>query len=504
MRWAGHLSRRFGILCGACLALVGARAVAVAAPASNGIEHVSVGDAAGSGETLVSTLHPLLPRDVSLLWLAPTDENQGARSAGALTRFASGVRLYRQGEYGDALAPLSSRASLAEPVRDYAAYYAALAHLKFGRLEDARRGFAAITATTVTGYLSEAAALGEAEAAEAARDHAAARRIYERLLARSPLAPDQVWLRLGRASLVAGDRPRAVEAFRHVRQQYPLSSLYSEAASELSKLQALEALTPDNARYREELARADLLFGARRYAEARAAYERLRPYAAGSEHERLLVRRAACEYFDRQYAAARSTLVPYLHAGSHQTEARFYDLMAARAVGADADFVRLARAFVSRSGDTPSAEEVLDTLATHYIRQNQDDDADTAFRTLLDTFPTRRFAERASWKVGWRAYRAGRAAEAAQVFERAATTFVQSDYRPAYLYWAAFPETQNYVKKILGAADNYRRIYGSGVSPLSDPNRAIPTLASRRSGSVRAPQQAPASTRRPAGRSGTK
>ena len=67
-----------------------------------------------------------------------------------------------------------------------------------------------------------------------------------------------------------------------------------------------------------------------------------------------------------------------------------------------------------------------------------------------------------------------------------------------------FPETQNYVKKIIGAADNYRRISGSAVSPASDPNRAIPTLASRRSGSVRAPQQAPAPTRRPAGRPGTK
>ena len=44
MRWAGHLSRRFGILCGAWVALVGATAVAIAAPAPNAIEHVSVGD----------------------------------------------------------------------------------------------------------------------------------------------------------------------------------------------------------------------------------------------------------------------------------------------------------------------------------------------------------------------------------------------------------------------------------------------------------------------------
>jgi soluble lytic murein transglycosylase len=30
-----------------------------------------------------------------------------------------------------------------------------------------------------------------------------------------------------------------------------------------------------------------------------------------------------------------------------------------------------------------------------------------------------------------------------------------------------FPETQNYVKRILGTAEDYRRLYGSGGSPAS-------------------------------------
>jgi soluble lytic murein transglycosylase len=54
-----------------------------------------------------------------------------------------------------------------------------------------------------------------------------------------------------------------------------------------------------------------------------------------------------------------------------------------------------------------------------------------------------------------------------------------------------FPETQNYVKKILGAAANYRRIYRADATPPSDPNRAIPSLASRRSTSAKAPLRAP-------------
>jgi soluble lytic murein transglycosylase len=50
-----------------------------------------------------------------------------------------------------------------------------------------------------------------------------------------------------------------------------------------------------------------------------------------------------------------------------------------------------------------------------------------------------------------------------------------------------FPETQNYVKKILGVAENYRRVYGAASGTPSDPDRAIPSLASRRSSSIQPP-----------------
>lgn len=48
-----------------------------------------------------------------------------------------------------------------------------------------------------------------------------------------------------------------------------------------------------------------------------------------------------------------------------------------------------------------------------------------------------------------------------------------------------FPETQNDVKKTLGAAENYRRIHRDGVVLPLDPDRAIPTLASRRPAAAR-------------------
>ena len=50
-----------------------------------------------------------------------------------------------------------------------------------------------------------------------------------------------------------------------------------------------------------------------------------------------------------------------------------------------------------------------------------------------------------------------------------------------------FPETQDYVRKILGTAENYRRIYGGESRLPSDPDRAVPSLAARRAPASVAP-----------------
>ncbi|MBI2833475.1 MAG: lytic transglycosylase domain-containing protein, partial [Acidobacteria bacterium] len=385
---------------------------------------------------LTPTAHPKVAYEPSLLWLAPVGKGRPPANS-ALGRLASGIELYQRGRYLDALPLVLARSSFAKPAAHYAAYYAALAQLRLGRVDAARRQLAAVTAGQPIGYLSEAVTLAEAEAAETAGDYAGAQRVYERLLDRAPMAPDYVWFRLGKTSLAAGNRTRAIEAFHHVYKEFPLSQFTSDVTSELSGLQALEPLAPGNARYQWELKRAELLLEAKRYDEARAAFERLRVYATGAERDRLEVRRAVCDYFTRRYAAARAAMRAYREKGAHQAEARFFDLIAARALGRHAEFEGLAREFLNVFGGSLWAEETLNTLGTHYIQANRDDDADLVFRRLLTAFPAGRFAERAAWKVGWRAYRFGSKAEATEVFEAAATTFTRSDYRPAYVYWAA-------------------------------------------------------------------
>jgi soluble lytic murein transglycosylase len=387
--------------------------------------------------TLVPTSHPPIPSEPSLLWLAPT-RNDRVSLTPATTRFASGIDLYQKGKYADALRLLSSRSSLPRPAADYASYYTAQTQLKLGRPDVARREFAALSARTPVGYLWEAALIGEAEAAAAAGDHASARRLYERLLTRTPMAPDDAWFRSGRAAQAAGNVAGAIAAFTHLYEQFPLSRYTPDAMSALSALQGLDPLAVGNARYRFEFQRAALLFNAKRYEEARVAFERLRPYASGVDRERADVRMAVCYYFARQYTKTRTILRPYRdRAAAFEAEARFFDLMSARALGYYDEFERLADEFLAKFPGTMWAAQALDTLGTHYIQRDRAEDADIAFRRVLVDFPGGRYAERAAWKVGWRAYRLGNIVETVEIFERAATRFPRSDYRPAYLYWAA-------------------------------------------------------------------
>jgi soluble lytic murein transglycosylase len=128
--------------------------------------------------------------------------------------------------------------------------------------------------------------------------------------------------------------------------------------------------------------------------------------------------------------------VPYLDGSKREAEARFFHLTATRALGERDAYVRLARGLVDDYPDNEWAAETLNNLASHYITIDEDAGADPVFRELMRRFPAHRHAERAAWKTGWTSYRAGRFADAAEIFERAAAAFPRADNRPAWLYWS--------------------------------------------------------------------
>src|SRR5207342_2295676 len=137
---------------------------------------------------------------------------------------------------------------------------------------------------------------------------------------------------------------------------------------------------PGTNRYKLELGRAERLFGARRYTQARVAFDGLRQAAEGDDRELVQLRLAECDYFQKRVRAARDAVRPFTEKASRQGEALFFYAVAARDLGDHAEYLNVVRRLVDQFPTQSWAEEALNNLATFYILQSDDESADRAFR----------------------------------------------------------------------------------------------------------------------------
>lgn len=393
--------------------------------------------ASAAGAELRATTHPSVPVDPDRFWLVPPSTWQPgtATARAAALDLGRAAVLIAADKPTQALALIKSAVLAATPLRAYAAYLKGVAELKAKRIDEARRTFAALRADEPSSALLERVLLREADAAEAAGDDVGAMARYDQLASAHVVEADQVLLRLARAAARQGDRKRATLAWQRLYYEYSATEAGATAAQEL-KTVIVDPLTPGSPRFEAELARGERLFTARRYALARDGFEPLLPHAAGDVRELASLRIAECDYFLRRFRSAADRTQTLLESASRRTEALYFHLVAVRGLGESERFVALVRRLVRRDPDSPWAEEALNSLASHYLILNEDEQADAVFRELIELFPGGRHAERAGWKAGWWAYKHGRPAETADVFERSAATFPRSDYRPSWLYWA--------------------------------------------------------------------
>jgi soluble lytic murein transglycosylase len=240
----------------------------------------------------------------------------------------------------------------------------------------------------------------------------------------------------GRAARATGNTDKATEAYSRLVYEFPFSDLASIAGGELENL-PIAPIAPGSNRFKLELGRAERLFGAKRYAQARPVFAALRQAARDDDREVVQLRLAECDYFLKRARNARDGVKPYLDQGARQGEALFFYAIATRELGGHEEYIRVVRRIVDEFPTQSWAEEALNNLATHYILQGDDDSAEKTFREMYEKYPTGHYAERAAWKIGWWAYRNGNFAETIRVFEGAAANFPRSDYRPPWLYWSA-------------------------------------------------------------------
>jgi len=381
---------------------------------------------------LVPTVHPAIPSNPSDLWLVPAETERATRSVAVFEPLTTGLKRFQDGNYQAALAFLSSPALAKTGLADYAAYYKGLTQLRLGQVAEARKTLGDVIDRKAPGYVSVAAGLAAGEAAELAGDYGAAVNTYERLAEQKGAVNEELLSRFGRAALAAGDRSKAAQAFLRVYYEFPLSDAATAAGTQLASLQ--DQITRPN--YKGDLARAQALFGAKRFSDARAAFQSLQGSAEGDDKELVTLRLAECDFYMKRYPAARDGVQPYVDTASRKAEARFFYLSSLRELGDGDRYVSLTNALVTDFPDSSWSEEALNNLGTYLIVQDEDDLAAKAFKDLYEKFPAGPRAERAAWKYGWYAYMSGDYAETVRVFESAAAGFPRSDYRPSFLYWA--------------------------------------------------------------------
>ena len=381
---------------------------------------------------LTTTNHPALSRDANALWLVPS-EKERLRLAQTHDQLADAVDKFVAADYAGAL-PLATRAAgVAGPLQEYARLYQGLSQLRLGRIEEGRRTLDALREGKSQGYLTVAAGLASGEAAETASDFTTAVTIYDTLASDRAAFDEEILMRLGRAALAAGDRKKAAAAYQRVFYELPLSDSASLSAERLQPLQ--DQIVRSG--YKADFNRANILYGARRYTDARAAFQAVVPETSGDDREVADLRIAESDFYLRRYQAACDGLKPYLESASRKAEARFFYLSALRELGRDEEYIALTKALVADFPDSTWSEEALNNLGTFYILENEDESAAQTFTELFKKFPNGTRSERAAWKAGWWSYKNGDYANTIRVFEDAASAFPRSDYRPSFLYWAA-------------------------------------------------------------------
>lgn len=402
---------------------------------------------------LTATIHPPISRDASALWLAPTAADLRLATSKSFGTLKAAVEAFKDGRAAESLKLLTplidgSRQPVS-PLDAYVTYYAALADIALKDFDRAQRRLKDLREEPLQGYLAEAAALAEAEAAEAQSDYDVAAKIYEKLSHEKTSNPDEIWMRWARAATAAGDRAQAVEAYTRIYYEFPFSDLAADARAQLDRLDALEPLAPENARYRSDLARAERLFAARRYADAQSAFEGLKRYAIGDDRDLVALRLAECDFFRGRHRHARQALREFIDDGPHQdtparvlrrgprqAEALYFYARTLGKLKLTGDYVKTTRTLIDRFPDSSWTEDALEDLAANYIKEGGVAAADGTLRELYAKFPGGRYAARAAWRIGWRAYRSGRYADTAHYFDTTARQFPRSDYRPAFLYWS--------------------------------------------------------------------
>ena len=196
----------------------------------------------GAAVQLTATRHAPLPSDVSQYWFVQDGPGalagEGRANTAALARFAKGVQAVASEDYAAGLSLLNGLDLTTRPLAAYSRYYTGVALAGLSRLAEADTLFTSMMTSRPDGYLREAIPLRLAEVAVARQDPARAETILRGLIGEELAAPEEALLALALVEETLAHRDHALELYRRIYYDSPLSAQAVDAQSGIERLQS--------------------------------------------------------------------------------------------------------------------------------------------------------------------------------------------------------------------------------------------------------------------------
>jgi soluble lytic murein transglycosylase len=361
---------------------------------------------------------------------------------------------------------------------DYALYWSAENHLALGRDADALAELELFRKNFPDSVMMEQALASLGTAALASKrpaDAVAALDAY----ASTPQIPALLFLR-GEAHEQAGQIVEAAADYQAVYTRFAISEQARQAAQKLKFLRSTPGVNIPPLPVDVRLSRANALFAAENWIDARDEYADILQALSGASAERAQLRILECGMSlggGPTELTALQVTDPDVDAERSYALADFY-----RNRQEEAQMVAAVEAAVDRAPSSQWAESALFVAGNYYWMQLDRDRAAGYYHRLDEKFPTSADATAAQWRVAWTAV-LKRQPEAAELLQEHLTRFPGSIYTPDALYWlgrlaeeaGVVPLARSYYEKLTDRfPQNYFAYLGSnrlqalGTGPTQD------------------------------------
>ena len=377
---------------------------------------------------------------------------QNHPGAGAATAYlALGHAYMLEKKFPDAVLAYRQASQPGDLLNDYAEYLGAQALLQQGHTAEVLPLLDRFAERHPESIFNVSAPLLLASAEVQQKDGASAVKVLETLRGTAAAERPDYKYALGLALQTTGDTAGAIAIYRSI---FTLQSTTFEAGQAFTQLHALGA-TPSAA---ERKVRADLLFNAKRYAEASAEYAAIRNDASltSADRDALEIYNAVCDLKLKHLSRKDAEKLP---STNDDTAALKMYLLAeiSRTEKDRAGHDAIISQMVDRFPKSRWLEEALYSGGNMYLLTHDSTQALFHYKLLVEHFPNSVYAPSAHWRAAWLNYRLRRFAESARLMDEQIIRYGAGVEVSSALYWRAriYEESEH---DLAQAANYYRAL----------------------------------------------